>query len=338
MAVDTKSKRAAALKFWQPHLYGVNPSGTVDRYAALKAYPGVAATGYSWTVTEQADALYDIAYGEDIGGVHDDIEAAYMKVQLPDMTGKVPVGALWQAWCDYNSLPGTGVADSVYCDVAGNEPGGGWNESSSIAQLEAMTFNAAVASAQVAPNANNWHFINIWGDASKGCSKIYTDDLGAANPATVKFFKAVTNPNDITHPEPRIDSTVEYHSRSESNYWRVIVFWEAIPAVVGVSGTPSGRGTVEAKRVPKYTGNEDRDIRSLMFAAPVFIELTTPATSLEVTKIKHDLGRVPNGAVVIKGQPGVYYTTVEGTETYWDETYLYMQFTGTSAPVVLAVF
>lgn len=44
MAVDTAAKRLGALKFWQVWQFGTVPSGTVNRYSALWAYPGITAS------------------------------------------------------------------------------------------------------------------------------------------------------------------------------------------------------------------------------------------------------------------------------------------------------
>lgn len=195
-------------------------------------------------ITDKADALYDVSYGDDIGGTHDNMRAAYFKVQLPDLTGYEIVDAELQAYVTYNSNPGVLDVPAVYCDLAGNEPVGGWDESTSIANLEAMTFNGTVATSQVAPDdgsvTDSWQTINIFGDATKGIKKIYDDDPTAADPITIKFLDGtVSLSTPVTHTNPRVNETIEYRDRTNSiTYWRVKIKYRdtAQSAVGGIIG------------------------------------------------------------------------------------------------------
>ena len=65
-----------------------------------------------------------------------------------------------------------------------------------------------------------------------------------------------------------------------------------------------GRGQSAPRRVAQYTGHADTDIRSLVFGSPVFVEIVTPSVAGAELEIVHDLGRIPNGAWVVKGDPG----------------------------------
>jgi len=51
------------------------------------------------------------------------------------------------------------------------------------------------------------------------------------------------------------------------------------------------------------TGNLDTVLRSLVNAHPNFVDITTPATSGTELAVRHDLGRIPKGCIVVKGDP-----------------------------------
>jgi hypothetical protein len=94
--------------------------------------------------TTDSTTIFNTYYGEQQSG-DDHIEAAYMKIQAPDMTGETVNSAELQIYC---SATDTGTF-AIFCDVVSLN----WNESSTPVALAAMTFNAQVATGNSTPAA-----------------------------------------------------------------------------------------------------------------------------------------------------------------------------------------
>lgn len=57
-------------------------------------------------------------------------------------------------------------------------------------------------------------------------------------------------------------------------------------------------------RVPVYFTDPVQGMFELWKAQPNFVEITTPATAGQELEVRHDLGRIPIGCAVVKGDPG----------------------------------
>lgn len=73
---------------------------------------------------------------------------------------------------------------------------------------------------------------------------------------------------------------------------------------------------------------------------PTFVEITTASDSSTggETQVQHDLGRIPNGYVIVKQPPGLAFTHGfdDGT-TAADEQFLYIKFDTDDAEMTLMV-
>lgn len=77
---------------------------------------------------------------------------------------------------------------------------------------------------------------------------------------------------------------------------------------------------------------------------PVFVDITTADDSSTggETQVQHDLGRIPNGYVIVKQPPGLAFTHgIDADTTAADEHFLYIEFSGlisNSLAMTLMVF
>jgi len=180
--------------------------------------------------TDQGDATANRSTFEPDYGEHGETgyKSAYMKVTLPDLTDQTLTAATWSGYVSARHGGAQNTGD-WFCDVVG-----AWSESTGYAALEALSFNAACGTASAVPDTGNWHELNIFGNASKGLSKAYTDS-STPDPATIKINsdQAVT-PSDQTTivaigvTEGAGESGVTYAARTDgTNYWRVTLTYGA---------------------------------------------------------------------------------------------------------------
>lgn len=66
-------------------------------------------------------------------------------------------------------------------------------------------------------------------------------------------------------------------------------------------------------RIPVYFTDPVQGMYELWKAQPNFIEITTPATAGTELEVRHDLGRIPIGCAVVKGDPGASGAVPVGT-------------------------
>lgn len=93
-----------------------------------------------------------------------------------------------------------------------------------------------------------------------------------------------------------------------------------------------------SQHAKEHPGAVAQSVRELLNGQLNTIEITTPSTAAEELKIAHDLGRVPNGyIIVIRPYTGGSLFHGKGATT-WDTVNLYLKFSTTDTELTLAVF
>lgn len=84
----------------------------------------------------------------------------------------------------------------------------------------------------------------------------------------------------------------------------------------------------------------DQAALELQKANPVFIDVTANTTVKADTKIRHSLGRVPRGYMIVKQPFPALSGEMEHGEgdTAWDDNFIYVKFGKASLKVTLAIF
>ena len=92
-------------------------------------------------------------------------------------------------------------------------------------------------------------------------------------------------------------------------------------------------------RVASYNpANLTSNLRQLFEGQLTTIEVTTPLITGNLARIQHDLGRIPNGYIIVKGPYMSYAHGWNLSDTGWDSTYMYLRFSLSNTPLTIAVF
>lgn len=97
------------------------------------------------------------------------------------------------------------------------------------------------------------------------------------------------------------------------------------------------------KPVAYIPGQIELMLQLIIDAMPVYVDVTTASDSESdpagITRVQHDLGRIPHGYAIIKQPPASTFTHgADSDTTAWDNTFLYIEFDTNSVELTLAIF
>lgn len=92
-------------------------------------------------------------------------------------------------------------------------------------------------------------------------------------------------------------------------------------------------------RVAKlHGGNVEQAVRELVSGQPDFIEVVTPSSVNIELEIKHGLGRIPNGMMIVKTAYAFGSNLWGAGTTPWTKDAIYAVFPYNDAAITVAVF
>lgn len=92
------------------------------------------------------------------------------------------------------------------------------------------------------------------------------------------------------------------------------------------------------RHAKEHPGHVALSVRELLDGQLNTIEITTPGSAGDELKIAHDLGRIPNGYIIVnRPYTGTAMDHGEGA-TDWDETNIYLKFSATDTVLTIAVY
>lgn len=85
-------------------------------------------------------------------------------------------------------------------------------------------------------------------------------------------------------------------------------------------------------------GREDESLRQLLLGQALIVNITTPSIPGEELKISHNLGRMPNGYMLLTRPFMTFQHGHDSNDTEWDDQFMYLRFSIVDTDIAIAVF